>query len=187
MKKGRIMYVAIILILGMVYLVIDSQLYYYGKSKYNIFNTSLPLEMKPDYWGADVGFPVVGFVVEDRGGIVIIGKGESFMLDGDTIKVNHIIKYGVNQNKLIAVIEDSDSRNYFVECQKNTQPQSKRELEINVLDNNSDIQDDYKWVNLIETEGKIYWLVMIRTYSMLIAIALIIIIPINLFVRKGKK
>lgn len=187
MKKRSVIYIAIVLILGTVYFVTDSKLYYYGKSKYNIFNKSLPLEMKPDYWGADVCFPVVGFTIEDRGGIVMIGKGECFILDGDTIKVNRIIKYGVSQNKLIAFIEDFNNRNYFLECQKNTQPQSKRELAINVLNNNYEINGDYKWVNLVDNESKISRLVMIRAYTMLFIIVLIIIVPVIFLIRRRKK
>ncbi len=187
MKKRSIIYTAIVLILGTAYFVTDSKLYYYGKSKYNIFNNALPFEINPDYWGADVSFPIVGFTLKDKYGLELIGKDESYLLGRDTIKVNRIIKYGVSQNKLIAFIEDVNSRNYFIECQKNTQPQSKRELVINVLNNNFEIKGDYKWVNLVDNEGKISMLVMIRAYTMLSIIVLIIIVPAIFLIRRKKK
>lgn len=187
MKKRSIIYIAIVLILGTLYFVTDSKLYYYGKSNYNIFNNSLPLGINPDYWGADVSFPIVRLTLKDKYGLVLIGKDESYLLDGDTIKVNRIIKYGVSQNKLIAFIEDVNSRNYFIECQKNTQPQSKRELVINVLNNDYEIKGDCKWVNLVDNESKISRLVMIRAYTMLSIIVLIIIVPVIFFIRRRKK
>lgn len=187
MKKRSIIYIAIILILGIAYFVTDSKLYYYGKSNYNIFNNSLPFGINPDYCGADVSFPIVGLTLKDKYGLVLIGKDEVYLLDGDTIKVNRIIKYGISQNKLIAFIEDVNNRNYFLECQKDTQPQSKRELAINVLNKNYEINGDYKWVNLVDNESKIFRLVMIRAYAMLSIIVLIIIVPVIFFIRKRKK
>ena len=91
MKKRNIIFAAIILILGIVYLIADSKLYHYGKSKYNIFNYSLPLDMNPDYWGADVCYPIKGLTIEDEFGIVIIGKDEFYLFANDTITINKII------------------------------------------------------------------------------------------------
>lgn len=184
---ASIIFVAIVLILGTTYFVADGKLYYYGKSRYNIFKHSLPLGMKPDYWGADVCFPAVGFTIEDRGGIVMIGKGESYLFEGDTIKIDRIIKYGIGQHKLITFIEDTNSRNYYIECQKNTDPQSKRELEINVLNNSYKIGDDYKWVNLAADESKISELAMIRVYTVFSFIVLIVVIPGAIFIIRNKK
>lgn len=88
---------------------------------------------------------------------------------------------------MIAFIEDVNNRNYFLECQKNTQPQSKRELAINVLNNNYEINGDYKWVNLVDNESKISRFVMIRAYTMLFIIVLIIIVPVIFLIGKRKK
>ena len=120
MKKRNIIFAAIILILGIVYLIADSKLYHYGKSKYNIFNYSLPLDMNPDYWGADVCYPIKGLTIEDEFGIVIIGKDEFYLFANDTITINKIIKYGASENKLVALIEDADKHNYFIDVQKKT-------------------------------------------------------------------
>jgi hypothetical protein len=187
MKKRSILYVVIVLIIGTAYFVIDSKLYYYGKSKYNIFNNSLPLGMNPDYWGADVSFPIAGLTIRDKYGLVLIGKDSYYLFDGDTIKVSRIIKYGISENKLMAFIEDDNKLNYFIECQKNTSPPTKKELIINVLNRNIEFEDDYKWIEFEDDKSKISRLVMIRAYTMLVAIVLIIVVPIIFLIRRRKK
>jgi uncharacterized protein YpmB len=170
MKKRSIIFTAIILILGIVYLVIDSKLYHYGKSKFNVFNNSLPLGMNPDYWGTDVSFPIVGLTIKDQYGLVLIGKDSYFPQDGDTIMVERILKYGIHENKLIALIEARDKHNWFIQYQKNTMSQSKKELAFSILNSNTELSSDFEWINIEEDRSKISRLVMVRAYSMLILI-----------------
>ncbi|GEM_PF-4107762 len=187
MKKRNIIFIGIILILGTVYLVTDSKLYHYGKSKYNIFSYSLPLSMNPDYWGSDVSFPIVGLTIKDKYGLVLIGKDCYFLQDGDTIMVERILKYGVHENELLALIEARDKHNYFIQYQKNTVPKSKKELAYRVLNSETKINSDYKWVNIEEDESKASKLVMVRAYSMLMLIITLIIIPIIAIVKRKKR
>lgn len=173
--------------LGTAYFVTDSKLYYYGKSQYNIFNNSLPLEINPDYWGSDISFPIVGLTLKDKNGFVLIAKDESYLLISDTLKVNRIIKYGVSQNKLIALIEDYNNCNYYIECEEDTLQSSKREIVVNILNSNNEIKDDYKWIILAENEGAISFLVLIRACILLLIITLIILITVNLLIGWKKK
>lgn len=187
MKKLDIILIAIILLLGIVYLIADSKLYYYGKSKFNVFNNSLPLGMNPDYCETDVSFPIVGLTIKDKYGLVLIGKDSYFLQNGDTIMVERILKYGIQGNKLIILIEARDKHNYFIQYQKNTAPQSKKELEFSVLNNDVKLNSDYEWINIEEDKSIISRLVMVRAYAMLILIIVLIITPVFAIVRKKKK
>lgn len=187
MKSRNIIFIAVVLILGTVYLITDSKLYFHGKSKYNILNYSLPLKVNPDYWGTDVSFPVVGLTIKDKYGLVLIGKGSYFVQDEDTITVERIIKYGINEDKLIAFIETDNKRTYFIDYQENTSPQSKNELTYTILDSNTELEGNYKWINIEYDKNKISKLIMVRAYAMLIIIILLIVVPIVFLIRKRKK
>ena len=60
------------------------------------------------------------------------------------------------------------------------------ELEFNVLDKDVKLNGNYRWINVVDDEGRTAKLVMVRAYSMLIIIISIIVIPIVAIVRKRK-
>lgn len=174
------MFIVVTFVLITIHLVVDSNLYYYGKSKYNILENKLPLGLNPDYWGADISFPIVGLTIKDKYGLVLIGKGCYFVKDKDTITVEKIIKYGIAPSKLIAFIEANNKHNYFIECQSNSC------LKFNIIDEDAEIKSQFKWINIEDDKKKIAELVMLKTYSLLAIIISSIVFVIYL-VRKLKK
>lgn len=97
------------LIFGLVYLVADSKLFYYGKSILNITRNSLPLDLQPVYLGSRVSYPIIGFTISDKYGIIRIGKDVSINIDSYTIKIKEVIKYGFDDKVLIAnILTDND-------------------------------------------------------------------------------
>jgi hypothetical protein len=181
MGRKIIMFIVVTFILITTYLVVDSNLYYYGKSKYNILENKLPLGLNPDYWGADISFPIVGLTIKDKYGIALIGKGCCFVKDKDTIRVEKIIKYGITPSKLIALIEANNKHNYFIECQSNPQ------LRVNIIDEDAEIKGQFKWIKVEDDKKKIADLVMLKTYSFLTIIISSIVFVVYLIRRLKKR
>jgi hypothetical protein len=129
------------------YFTLDSQLYYCGKSRYNFYN-KLPLKIQPQYWDYNNGN--LGFVLVDEAEMTLVAKGDcQYSLSGKTITVKDIIKYGYTNEELVAQVQDTTGKKYFIEFLKNNDTNSKQDMIINILDDSLGIDyDKYKWVEV---------------------------------------
>lgn len=93
----------IIIASAALYIMADSDLYYYGKNNLPIYH-KLPFGMKPEYWGTRRG--MLGFVILDKNDFVHIGKGSGYW-EYPEITIDSVISYGFNDTLLIAIIKDS--------------------------------------------------------------------------------
>ncbi len=83
------------------YIIADSDLYYYGKNNLPIYNR-LPFEMKPEYWNTRQGRP--GFKIMDKYDFSFIDKDIIFF-KYPNIKIDSLISYGFNDTIFIALIK----------------------------------------------------------------------------------
>ncbi len=180
MKKTLIIFLSIIVISLINYFILDRQLYYYGKSNFNFYQ-SLPLKIKPQYWGYDMGN--LGFVLLDENEMTLISSGSKYW--ASNIEVKKIIKYGYTDEKLLAIVVDSTYRKYFIKCIKNIDVQSKQDITINVLDDKTPINyEEYKWVEINESYFR--KIELIRNY-LVITFIISFLISIYLVIRlRGK-
>lgn len=161
---------AIFLILGTVYYYLDRQLFYYGKNDLPMHN-SLPLKIKPEYRHVFEG----GIVLWDEHGFAHIGKGVRYF--GNDFVINEIIKYGFNDEKLVAQIKDKKNQTYYVETKKNENPQSKQEIEVKTWSESEQPSfDNYQWIQLKDNEEQIKKLERWHGYVSLMLFLLIALI-----------
>lgn len=111
--KIKILTIAI-LVFGLIYFVADSKLFYYGQSTHNIFNKTLPFELRPDYLDSRVCYPIIGFTIRDKYGLIKIGKCTPININSTVINIKEVIKYGFNDEVLIATVLTEDNRSYNI-------------------------------------------------------------------------
>lgn len=180
-QKVILITLSISIVLALIYLIADSKLYYYGESNVNIFKHDLPLKLEPNYWDSDYCIPIVGFVLEYNK-IVFIGKEVEYNYFNDTIVVNEIIRYGFNENTLIAQIEDVKGESYYIECVKS----KKNNIQETVLDNAATIDtNNYIWIEI--NSARVTELRKKRGYPILFFIILIPIFILGSFILKKAK
>ena len=156
---------------------IDSRLFYFGRSRFNVCHYSLPLGLNPEFWGTDICYPMLGFVIEGEYGITIIAKETKYEFNNVAIEINEVLKYGFNDEQLIALITDVDSNYYYIECSKNTNPFSKKSPLINIYDEKTEINTErYKWIDIKSNEKNINKLMTMRAYLMFFFIVLILVL-----------
>ncbi len=97
-------------VFGLVYFIADSKLFYYGESTHNILGKSLPLELQLDFLDSRVSYPIIGFVIKDQYGVIQIGRKVSINIDTTTVKIKEVIKYGFNENFLVANVLTEEDR-----------------------------------------------------------------------------
>lgn len=183
MKKNITLIILVIASIS-IYIITDSKLAYYGRSNLKLVKNNLPLNLSADYWGTDVCYPEMGFLIKDEYGLVVLGKDGILPFDYDTIRIRKILKYGISKNELVVLIEDTRSSKYYVLCSKDSLQQSKKGLEIKVLNNNVEFARHYKWIDLIRDENSISTLIMLRTYS---SLTLVIAFFVAIYLRFGRK
>lgn len=143
MKRTILIMAALIAIALTAAFIIDSKLYYYGKNEWGIHD-KLPFTITPQYWGYDYG----------NLGFVLLRDDEAFIAHGlkywtSDVQVNEIIKYGFNKEKLVTLVNDSVGKEYYIECLKNNDIQSKQDLKITVIAKDSFIDNELlKWVDI---------------------------------------
>lgn len=168
----------------MAYLIVDANLYPYGKSEHNVLKHSLPLGLSLDYWSTDVCFPMKGLIIQNKNGIVIVGRYESFLFANDTIVVNRIIKYGVAKNNLLVLVEDVEKDNYFIECKRSASFEYSEKIEINVWSKDVSFDGNYQWTDVMANEEEIANLVAMRSGLLLLTIIAIGIFIFYLAIKK---
>ena len=174
------------LILGLIFIAfitaffIDSRLYYYGKSKWSTYD-KLPFKVTPQYWGTDRG--MIGFVLSHYDE-TLIGKGNKYF-DYPKITVSEVIKYGFNEGKIVALVNDSLGKEYYVVCTKNNEINSKQDLKITIVGTADFINNDQlKWIHIKNvTTDKIE---LARNFSGILLILLIFIL-IGYSLKKRKE
>ncbi len=144
-KKVIIILILIIILISLYFLIkIDKQLYYYGKSDLGL-NKELPFKIVPQYWGYDRGN--YGFVLESKDGLAGIGQGAKYWTSD--VEVNEIIGYGFNKEKLLALVNDSLGKEYYVVFEKKTDTHLKQALEITVLPKQEFAsKEQFKWIKI---------------------------------------
>jgi hypothetical protein len=184
MKLKGLIILILLAISTTIYIVSDSKLYYYGISDFNIEDKTLPLKLKPDFWSSDVSYPIIGFAITDELNMLVIGKGKKWHQNNKVIETKEIVKYGFDNKSLVAFIEATDNKFYYVEYAKNTDSTSKRELLYTVFPR-IDLEK-YKWIDVKTDEKKVSQLAMFRTYSILLFIVPSFIILLGgLILRKA--
>ena len=176
MKKLFVTILVLMMACLTVYFISDRKLYYYGKSHFNIYE-KLPLKIKPQYWGYDMGN--LGFVLVDESEMTLIAQGNKYWTSN--IEVEKIIKYGYTAEKLIALVKAKDGKKYFIQCLKNKDTLSAQDMVIRVLEDSAPINPkEYTWIELDEEYFR--KTALLRNYS-----ATIFIILTLVFIYRGVK
>lgn len=168
MKKQKVLLTIATLILGLTFMLLDGQLFYYGKNYIEFYNY-LPFNIRPIDRPKFEG----GFKLEDEYGFSLVSNGEcQYGLSSEKITVKEVIKYGYKTDELVALIEDINGRKYFIECIKNKDTLLMQEIIFNILDEDS--FKDYRTYKWIEIEKDNTVLVLFRNLSISIFIFLFI-------------
>jgi hypothetical protein len=170
MKATVKLFILIILILVTTYFILDRKLYYYGKSDLNMYDL-LPMKIKPEFrTGLDEGFTLF-----NEYGFSLVGKGDKYI--NSDITVNKVVRYGFDQNELIAFVEDENSNRYYIDCLKENDKQSKREIVITVYNTSNQLNlKKFSWIEIRNNEKLINSLELFRNYVLFISILLSIIL-----------
>lgn len=167
MKTTKIIFL-LILILGSIFFVLDRQLFYYGKNDFNFYHL-LPLKIKPNFRYVYEG----GFAIEDNYDFGLIAKKFKYQINDENIEVDEILKYGFNNEELVAQIKDVNGNNYFIKCAKNNNKKSKSELSLTVWNEKMFLNSEkYKWIEIKNNNGFIEKIEIFRYYISFIIIVL---------------
>lgn len=160
------------LTLAIVYFTLDRQLSYYGKSDLDIYNI-LPQKINPEFWGYDIGYR--GFVLEDAHGFAVVAKENKFEVDNKTFEVNEVLRYGFDSSKVIAVVNDTKDKKYFIELAEDRDNPLGQDMMINVLDEaNGFNTESYKWVEIQGNKKHIRRIELFRNYTIIVVFAIVL-------------
>lgn len=169
-KQLRIISVSatvLIIVVSTIVMKLDKELYYVGRSILN-FDNFLPFDIKPikNYnFGSS-------FVLQ-KSRESLIGKGVQYR-SSDLI-VNKILKYGYNKKGVIAVVNDSSGKVFYVLCEKNEQDPEVDDLGIRVISKDSNIvSKGYKWID----PNKPFYenIKLLRNYLIIILLVVVILL-----------
>jgi len=111
----------------------------------------LPLNLKATYLGSDVHYPIIGLVIEDELGFVVVGKEDKFLVNKDTVEVEKITKLGVGDFRLLIEVQDTRSDTFYIECIENNTGISEHYLSLIASDNIDMLKlDSIKWIDVDE-------------------------------------
>jgi hypothetical protein len=182
MKVNKLIFGLILMLLSILYFV-DKELYYFGRNSFDIYGL-LPLKIKPAYWGFDQGN--LGFVLLDNYEITLIANGSKY--NNSDIVIKEILKYGFNKNELTALIEDDNSKKFYVKCEKNNKVKSKRDLEISVFSIDKKLEfENYLWIDIKTNVNFAKNKELTRNYLLLVFLISITILSFRIFNLKRKK
>lgn len=90
--------------------------------------------------------PIVGLVILDEMNFVIVGKGDDFLVNGDTVEVEKISKLGIGDSKLLIEVLDNQGDTFYIDCIKNSN-ETKNPLNLIAFDNIPRVtKDSVKWI-----------------------------------------
>lgn len=123
-------------------------------------------EDRPDFEG--------GFILWDEYGISLVGKGVKYW-DSD-IKVDEIVKYSFNNQKLVAYVEDTTGNSYYIEFSPNNNQLTKQDINVEVWNSDKVLKSgNFKYIDIKGNEKHIGKMKYLRNYLMFIFIILFIV------------
>lgn len=145
MKIKLVVFFILLTFLAGGFLISDAYLYYYGRSKYNLFQQTLPGNFEPLFW--DRYYP--GFVLTEDGFYRISPSNEYYKGD-DTIHIARVMGYGFDKEKILVYVEDSIGKNHYITCSRdNPTKEIYPRYQCKVLDDDEKIdRNAYKWIDL---------------------------------------
>ena len=168
-----------ILIFAVIYFVLDRQMFYYGRSDFDIYSL-LPLKVRPEYRPEFEG----GFLLWDEYGFSLVGNGVKFR--NSNIEVDDVVKYGFSDERLLVQIKDTKKNKYLVEFKKSKDTQSEHRLRVSIVNSNDDfISDNYKWIKIQDDEKYIKRMELFRNYTVFVIIALFLILIVKILRFRG--
>jgi len=179
MKINKTLLVSI-LFLGALYFVLDRQLFYYGKNKFNLYRL-LPINITPYHRHDFEG----GFALMDEYGFTIAAKGNKYQCQGKEIVISEVSNYYIGTNKIIAQIIDTCNNRYYIEFINNTKNLLEHDIITNVWSNEKNIDsNEFKSIGIKGNIRYINGIELSRNLIMLILIILFITLIYNLNFRK---
>ncbi|RNC83395.1 MAG: hypothetical protein ED557_11940 [Balneola sp.] len=172
----KILQISIILtvILSVLFLLIDRNLFFYGENKFDFY--SLPLNFIPESRPSFEG----GFVIRDSMGMSIIGTGIRYRQSD--FKVAKFQKYAIHKDTVYAQLEGYDRNIYFIQFSENLN--SKTGLEVAIKTDEEWVQGKKLfWYEVYGNEGRVRNLITIRTLISIIFISNIILIAFS-YIKK---
>lgn len=178
MKRFYILLLLLLMILiGFLFFSVDKKLFYYGKNDLSIYK-SLPMDMKPRYRYDFEG----GFALEDKYNFGLISQGKCQYANSNSnvvLDIKSILKYGFNQDSLIALVEDQDKTQYYVLCTPNHLPSIKQDIIVDVLkqDSFTNQYTGFIWIDLSQKTSNLeFFRNIIVIFSVLIVLLFIFFI-----------
>jgi len=168
----------LLFVFSIAYSYVDRQLYFYGRSDFDAYHP-LPVNVKPDYWGYDLGN--TGFVLVDDLDFVIVGKGSKYKTS--KLIVNEVTKYSFDNGKIIVGVTDSTGREHLISMHH----LSDSNIEISVDPNIDHISSN--WIMIKGSEKYIKQLEWTRSIIRIILFFTIIVELVrvfNIYFRKNK-
>jgi hypothetical protein len=173
--------ITFILLLGIIYFVLDRDLYFYGKNDLGIYKR-LPFNIEPeeriDYKG--------GFLLKDGDDFNLVSKGEVQYAHSEIkLTITDILKYGFNENELVAHVQDISGPKFFIKIIKNDGKQIKQDLIVIILDETKfNGSEKYKWI-ILKGNKSVVIIELVRNILRISTIGLIIALIVLLSTRKA--
>ena len=150
------------------YFFMDRQLQLYGRSYFEVYH-KLPMKIRPQFWGYDQGN--LGFVLLDDHDMTLIARGNKYF--SSDVVVSEIVRYGFDNEMLVAQIKDSTGSDFFVECTQN--PKSKENISVKVEMSLGINNPQIEWIEIKDNADQMIKVMILRNY-LLVAIFVVILI-----------
>ncbi|BBD44010.1 Hypothetical protein PEIBARAKI_4003 [Petrimonas sp. IBARAKI] len=99
-----------------------------------------------------------GFALEDKYNFGLISQGKSKYTNSNLVlDITNIVKYGFNQDSLIALVEDQHKTQYYVLCTPNHLPSIKQDIIVDILEKDSFTNQytSFIWIDLSQNTSKL--------------------------------
>jgi hypothetical protein len=179
MKKYRSL-LLVVPVLMITYFIVDHHLFFYGRSDFDLFSP-LPLKIKPEY----SFYYARDFSLSDEFGFSIAGEGVGYELDkGGVMNIRELLKYGFNDEKLVAIVEDKGVGGYCIEFSAD----GHNEMNVRVYPNNRPLKVNlYKWIQIKGNERNIEKIQLLRNWLRFITLSLLIVVLFLIVSRSRNK
>ncbi len=179
-KLNIIISLGLVLILSALYLYFDKILFYYGKNDFTYHNV-LPMDMIPRFRYDFEG----GFSLDEKDGFGLIFHGECRYAGSERkLDITDILKYGFNNDSLIALVEDRTNKKYYIVCTPTGSPYARRDKNVYVMNEERFVPDDHLvWIDMHQDTGRIE---LLRNLIP-IPITLLLLTVVLRFVMKKKR
>lgn len=147
----------------------DACLYYYGRSRFNLFDRSLPGNMEPLFW--DAYCP--GFIIVSNGGLHEISSFNTYYKNSDTIHLKQVMGYGFDHEKVVAYIKDSTDQYHYITCTPTPINDSMYRYQYKVSDSLN--LNSYQWIDLQKEDSKMRRIWQVRFFCCLGFIFVVIV------------